>query len=490
MIKKIFGAIIFAQLIILSVCTCPNPTLLEQERRDAIIGQQISTNYLYNDFLTWVVDHVEPNGIWYNYGIGAFQGAVAIKEYYELVLKPGGGYGNALGFQVAKLDSSAIPASITKTDVDTYTANHFLNAFFNALPPFDGFSWGVSSYGHYFTDKYTFTPCSSKISHWITRDIGLEVIKVADTYVSGTIDAFTMCGIMSIAQQKFHYEQGFNPQNITGFDFETNPTAGFVDCIIYHAYLTAKGAPCGTNQVDHTPSCFFRHMLTYLAVGALPVHAYHWAKLPANTKCLDVCLPLLPTCHANADPVPGNRVNEAIDTLEYFCQCPIGWKGDGITNCTQVTCTQSSHCQSNRGGVCDNGVCKPRNTYTWDRVNGKAYCPDGSREWRNNSINAFECIPSHKCREQSQCNLNGQHSGESECMNPGNLASDFGICLCHPGYSGGYSWPCVCDSGKTVFQSQPNYKVCLAAGECVAGSSCPSGQSCSSSQPDIIGHCQ
>jgi hypothetical protein len=293
---------------------------------------------------------------------------------------------------------------------------------------------------------------------------------------------------MAAAQAKFRDEQGYNPANITGFNFGVS--GGLADCYAYHAYLIAKGDICGTVDTDHTPTCMYRHMLTYLGIGASPVHAAHWAKdTYGNPKCVDRCVDVLATCHPDADPIPGNTIDIASSSLSYYCQCPIGYAGDGVNTCDPITCTKDSDCKPNRATYCDtiDGLCQPMDTFQWDRVNGVGVCPDGFKAWYNITTGVFDCIRNDKCWNVNHCL---QQPSRVTCQYIGNLASPFGNCICNPGYEGGFDIECSCPSDKQEKEVSNGFHVCLGYGECTMDEHCSSGQTCSSPEYDIIGQCQ
>jgi len=293
---------------------------------------------------------------------------------------------------------------------------------------------------------------------------------------------------MSVAQNKYFAEEGYNPANVTGFDF-FDPN-GFADCFAYHAFLTAKGAVCGTNLVDHTAGCFLRHILTYLTNGASPGHANHWAKLShGNTKCLDTCEPVLATCHPNANPIPGNTINQQAATFDYFCRCPVGFAGNGVDACDPVTCVVDSDCKPNRASYCDSsdGLCKPLDTFSWNPLLGKAECPEGHKAWYNTTTDRFDCVRTDKCWDVREC---PQEPPRVSCVYPGNLASPFGVCQCNPGYDGGYGVECTCPEEKEEEDVSDQFKVCLAHGECTTDDHCEHDMTCSSSHYNEIGLCQ
>lgn len=464
---------------------------LDAARRATIVSIENSPNLNCGDFRTSLETDVEQDATWFNPGVGAFVGRDGIDEYYQLVLPPGGGCGNAIGFQVAKLETTPFPASIVQTGDNEYQGNWRVDASFVPLPPFDGNTWGVTSRGHYFRGLYNFTECSAKVNYYVTYDLDREVLYVGNVLAAAPpTDPVQWCGVMAAAQTKYQAIQGYNPVNITGFDF-TVPN-GFADCVAYHAYLLAKGDLCGTPQVDHTVQCFFRHMLTYLGNDAGPAHVHHWAKQDANhtnTKCIDRCAGLLATCHADADPIPGNTINLTENELDYYCQCPVGWEGDGVTSCDRVNCTGESDCKPNQYTTCDanDGICQPMSSFFWDRTHGEGDCPVGYKPTNNATDHRFYCIRNDKCWDHHDCL---QPPDRVNCEYLGNLASPFGACQCHAGYQGGFDVDCTCSANRTETNAGPGFKVCLGSGECTIDDHCNAGETCSSSYYNEIGACQ
>lgn len=463
---------------------------LDEARRASVVAIQNSPNLNCGDFRAVLEANVEEDAVWFNPGVGAFIGHAGIDEYYQLVIPPGGGCGNALGYQLAKLETTPLPTSIEQTGSNSYEGNWGVDVHFGALPPFDGNTWAITSRGHYFHGFYNFTECSEKVNYFITYDLDYELLYVGNVLAAAPpSDPLQWCGIMAAAQAKFHAIQGFNPVNITGFDFET--PGGFADCIAYHTYLETKGDICGTPQVDHTTTCFLRHMLTYLGNDAGPVHVHHWAKQDANhtnTKCVDRCVDVLVTCHHDADPIPGNTINIAENSLDYYCQCPIGWEGNGVNSCEKVDCTGESDCKPNQYTTCDidNDICQPMSSFYWDRVDGEGECGSGYTASNNASEHRFYCLRDDKCWSNYDCT---QQPARVNCEFPGNLASPFGVCKCHAGYQGGFDVDCTCPTGRTEANAGPGFKVCLGSGECTINEHCIS-QNCSSGDYNVIGQCQ
>lgn len=464
--------------------TCSmTPEELDTARRETVVAIQNSPNLNCVDFEDFLTDHLEPTASWYNPGVGVFSGHIGIREYYYLVQKVVPGVCGSVIGQVGQLDTTPIPTSIEQVSGNAYEGNYGVDAHFGALPA-PAVGWYINSYGHYFKGYFNFSECSSKANYFVTNDEGFEVLYVGDTLGgSQQVDPFTWCGVLLGAQQKYWFEVGTDPALVTGFNF-TDFNAGFGDCVGFHVGLTIKGDLCGTNLVDDTAGCRLRHALTSFAPGASATHAPHWAK--DSTKCIDRCLDVLPTCHANANPIPGNRVLRDEGKFEYFCQCPIGYKGDGVNTCDPVTCVADTDCKPSRASYCD-GVCKPRDSFTWNREIGEAECAEGRQAWYNVSAGAFDCIRDDRCWDVREC---PQQPSRVSCQYPGNLANPVGVCLCNAGYEGGFDIDCTCPSGKTETNVSPGFKVCLASGECTMNGHCDAEKTCSSTSVNEIGQCQ
>lgn len=464
---------------------------LHDNRTTTIIEQQIASNKNCGDFRAFSKRRIEVDATWANPGIGSFVGNQSIDEYYQLVLPVGGGCGNAFGFQLVRLDSTPLPESITQVGPNSYEAYYHIDGYWNQLPPFDGSNWGVVSKGHLFKGFYNFTEDSDKLNFLITEDLGAEILYVGDVIASpGQNDPFQYCGLISIAQEIYQAREGYYPDNVTGFDLRSD--AGFLDCLTYHTFLINKGDPCGTNLVDHTPGCHQRHLITYLSNGASKAHATHWAKLDHDpVKCLDTCLDVVANCSANAESIPSHRITET-GKFEYYCICPVGYKGDALASgsgCTPVNCTKDADCKSSKGSYCDSGdnICKSLESYEWNRETGEAECPDFHKEWVNTTTGQFECIRTDKCWSTREC---PQQPSRVSCQYPGNLASPYGVCLCNPGYDGGFHLSCDCLTGKNETTVAGGFKACLAPGECTLDSHCDGGETCSSDNFNVIGACQ
>lgn len=458
---------------------------LDAARRETVVAIQESPNLNCLEFETFLTNHLETYAKWYNPGVGVFSGHVGIREYYYLVQEGVPGVCGSIIGQVGALVTTPIPTSVEQVSDNAYAGSWGVDGFFAGTPG----AWSVESYGHYFTGYYNFSECSAKANYFVTNDEDYELLYVGDKLGGAQqLDGITWCGIMAGAQGKYWGEVGTDPALVTGFNF--SDTNGFVDCLIYHAGLMFKGDVCGTNLVDHTPGCFLRHILTSFAPGGSATHSKHWAKAShGNTKCIDRCVDVVTTCHANADPIPGNRVLRDEGKFEYFCQCPIGYKGDGVTACDPVTCTSDTDCKPSKASYCDSndGLCKPDVSFTWNRVTGEAECSEGRDAWYNISTARFDCIRADRCWDTREC---PQQPSRVSCQYPGNLANPVGVCQCNAGYEGGFDIPCTCPTGKTETNVSPGFKVCLAPGECTMDGHCTGGQTCSSGNVNEVGLCQ
>lgn len=461
---------------------------LHDLRVQSFVKMQNSTNFNCGEFTEWLNTYVKEDGTFMLPYIGAYSGRDAVFEYYQLALPPGGGCSNFFGFQFLKLDNTPLPSSIVKLSENVYEGYHITDGYFNPDPMTGQFT--VITKGHLTYGKVQFVECSDVIDHWLT---GVENNEITDVAVGNAAVSTPeeTCGLMSAAQDVFAYRFGYYPSNVTGFDLSNQNQAGFADCITYWYGVLAKGDVCGTPVTTHTIDCANLHMTTFLTEGSRAVHAEHWAKASLHTKCIDYCVPLLATCHANASNIPRNEINFANGVIEYFCQCPEGWVGDGVNSCTPVTCEHNWECEPYEYTYCDTNehVCKPRTTFEWDRDVGEASCPDGSNVWYNSVTGSPECLLEHRCREQWQCTT--QDYSSVQCVQTGNLASDFGACVCNAGYGGGYTVPCTCESPKTQqYVQSGGYKVCLDVGECVYSYDCAWDDQCVVAPGEIIGHCE
>lgn len=470
------------------------PSELHDLRVQRVIETQTASNWDCGTFRAWLNDDdVTSEDVKFCLAnIGCYDGRIAISEYYDLALPPGGGCGNFFERQLVRLDAETIAKSVVQSpeNPDIYTGYHTVTGYYG--PDFstpDSFT--VITKGHHSATRAEFIPGTAILKKWATETYGNELIEV-----SIQADAITkpqdLCGLMSLAQNVYESRFGYYPNNVSGFDLRSS--AGSFDCITYWATIQAEGDDkCGTPLATHSLICPQLHMLTFLGDDAAAVHAQHWAKrgLPTHTKCIDFCLPVLETCHPDANPIPASKINFEQGKIDYFCQCPVGYKGDGVNSCDPVSCTNSEQCKSPRGSYCDldAGMCMPIDTYSWDPVKGEAYCPDDHRDYYNSTTKEFECIADFKCWTDKECDI--QQTGTVSCQYPGNLASPLGVCVCNPGYEGGYNFTCTCPPEKNEHSVPQNGKVCLASGECTIDGHCSSGQVCGFSNPeDVIGHCQ
>lgn len=467
-----------------TTCSIP-PEQLHQQRLDAFVQMQISPGFTCGQFQDWLNNSVKEGGVFMLPFIGEYRGQDSIFEYYQLTLQPGDGCSNFFGTQFLKLDNTPLPESIVQIDTNVYEGYHITDGFFNPDPQTGQFT--VITKGHLTYGKIEFVECSDVIDHWLTGVENNEIteVSVANSAVSTPVEA---CGLMSFAQSVYAQRFGFYPSNITGFDL-LSPT-GFPDCIAYWTGIQARGDVCGTPLTTHTIDCINLHMTTFLTEGSRPIHAMHWANESLHTKCVDFCNPVLATCHPDAASIPRNEINFDSGIIEYFCECPVGWQGDGVTDCQPVSCTQDWQCDPFQFTFCDTseGVCKPKDTFEWDRVAGEAFCPDDSDVFYNNGVP--ECTLNWRCNEQWQCR--NQDYSEVQCALTGNLATpDLGACVCNYGYEGGYTVPCRCEAPKFErYVNSVQQRVCLDVGECAYDYDCAQGDTCVIPAGEFIGQCQ
>jgi len=468
-----------------SQCSIPDEEL-DLQRREAFIQMQISPGFTCGNFFQWLNESLKADDpIFMLPRIGAYIGPDQIQEYYQLALQPGDGCSNFANTQFLRLDNTPLPSSIVKISDNVYEGYHITDGSFNPGP--NGFE--VVTKGHLTYAKVEFVPCSHLIDHWLTgvENDELTTVSVANSPVSSPID---ICGLTLFAQQTWEARFGFNPANISGFDFSLPNNLGFFDCIGYWSTIQARGDVCGTPLSAHNIQCANLHASTFLTEGSRPVHVEHWAKEPLHTKCIDSCNPVLATCDSNASAVPRNKINFDNGVIEYFCQCPEGWVGDGLatgSGCQPVTCSADWECDPYQFTFCDivEGVCKPRDTFEWDRDTGKAICPEDSNVFYNNGHP--ECVLNWRYNERWQCQ--NQKYTRVQCKLTGNLATpELGACVCNQGFTGGYVVDCECESGNTVFVSGEEY--CLGEGECAFNWNCNQGQTCSVPFGEPIGTCQ
>lgn len=513
-------------------------TSLSAEELDALRIQRVKETQTANNwdcgtFRAWLNDdHIlQSNASFCLNDIGCYDGRIQISEYYDLALIPGGGCGNALGRRVTRLDGFPIEGSIHQSadDPDIYEGYHIVTAYFGPdFTTFDDFFF--ISKGNLVFSRVQFVPGTGIIKKWATDTFENEIIRVSQQFAAED-DPLVLCSIINDTQNLFTFRYGFYPSNITGFEFIT--PQGFPDCVNYWTNIQLEGEDkCGTPLATHTLSCSQLHCLTFLGNSAEAVHAEHWGKqgLPAHSKCIDFCLPVLETCDENADPIPDNEVNFEQGVIDYSCRCPDGWKGNGVDSCEPVTCSfdfqckglVASHCdlsqeaqdivdvyqnghddqqqqQGSRGEDEERffwlrkdhpvGICRQNPSFSWNPITGRAFCPDDSKIYYNITTRAFECIADHKCWNKLQC-VNQKFNTVS-CNYPGNLASPLGLCECNFGYEGGYVIPCTCPDGKVEKRVAWGERICIEPNECTKNSHCSLGETCvKNSAQDFLGQCQ
>lgn len=499
---------------------------LDSLRIQRVIETQTANNWDCGTFRAWLNNDsiIEESASFCLNAIGCYEGRIQISEYYDLALIPSGDCGNALGRRVTRLDGFPIEASIQQSsdDPDIYEGYHTVTAYF--APDFTTFDeFFIISRANLVFSRVQFVPGTGIIKKWVTDTFGNEIIEVSQQFAAEE-DPVALCALMNDTQNLFAFRNGFYPANITGFELIS--PAGFQDCVDYWNGIKLEGQDkCGTPLSTHTLSCSQLHMLTFLGNSAEAVHAEHWGKqgLPAHSKCIDFCLPVLATCDENADPIPNNEVNFEQGVIDYSCRCPDGWKGDGVNSCEPVTCSfdfqckglVASHCdlsqeaqdiveafenqQQGEGGEEERflwfnkdhpvGICRQNPSFEWNPVTGRAFCPEDSKIYYNITTKVFECIPDFKCWNKLQC-LNQKFNTVS-CNYPGNLASPLGVCECNFGYKGGYVIPCTCPEGKVEKRVKWGEKICIEPNQCTKNSHCGVGETCvKDSTESFLGECQ
>jgi hypothetical protein len=266
------------------------------------------------------------------------------------------------------------------------------------------------------------------------------------------------------------------------------------ECIEQYQSIPAT-SPCPSAFSSDTVICRGIHAFSTLLNASV-----HCAHLPFDSPvCFDRCLPDCADCSANAHCVETFDEAEVIANnldayLNYSCECDDGYVGDGET-CTLKTCQADWECavpgEAQSGipfNVCDEGVCKCRDTLKWLPQTGACGCrSDQFLTWE---AGVPVCLDEGKCLHRWQCQ---QDYNDVKCRQfelPNTLSlGDF--CLCHPSFDNyGFNNPeCFCQNGTKTWSNLEQGNVCVRAGECVAGWQCQSGETCQFNGTNPVGIC-
>lgn len=242
------------------------------------------------------------------------------------------------------------------------------------------------------------------------------------------------------------------------------PLTGYATIEECTTFISSVQRPskCPFQGRSNTAACRTTH--SWAAFIRPDIHCSHVS--PSNPVCEDGCFPACDGCDANAGCA---AVFPTLFEPVYECQCKNGYRGDGKT-CRPVTCNRRWPCRGQHT-TCENSTCVCKETFTWNATTGKCECLGGS-------VWGSKCVPTGRCTEKRQCNL--QRGNTVSCSEYGfNPLTEWKHCLCNYGYEGGWEYPCVCPSGRReATTSYPSKHVCLAPNECTREHHCKRHQTC------------
>jgi len=261
------------------------------------------------------------------------------------------------------------------------------------------------------------------------------------------------------------------------------------ECITFLDNLENQFHPCPYAQRSNTDDCRNLHGISAFVLPSL--HCAHVR--PNSAVCVDTCLPSCSNCHQNAECVASHPGIPTNFTVVYECQCKKGYIGNG-TFCEPLSCDNHDKCPGLYGSYeCSTGLCKCTETFNHQPegfgTKNLCICPNDGQIVYNNSGIPF-CVPVGKClQNQWECNL--QSYQQVKCATFGiNTFTLFKDCLCNYGFSGGWEYPCHCDSSKKiVYSSYHNGQVCLSTQECTENYHCTSSNTCHFQSGNPIGTC-
>lgn len=382
-------------------------------------------------------------------------------EYDELVYLAGPLIGQPLA---VILDSSFDPSTVTWLGTDLLEIYNTINYSIGYNATIGGYNYVLD--GERFIDILSFIPGTALID--LSYTINPPDVTLANYLASKAIPNAELCYIVQLAcpvgtqfqqyptiQACLAFMDSINPSDVCPYPFRSNTT----ECRILHAFSAL------INPTVHCP---------------------HVA--PHSPVCVDFCLPNCSACSPNGHCVANYPTYFQV---EYGCQCNNGYTGDGFT-CTPNTCQAQWNCPAEYNyATCNNGTCGCAPTFQWDpslsaqQSQSTCVCPPNSTVVYNDGV--ATCLPVGKCFQQWQC---PQDYESVQCVQYGtNTISTLKSCLCNPGFTGGWEFPCLCN-GTVVYDSTINGNVCLQSGQCIATWECLYGQQCVIPTGDIIGTCQ
>jgi hypothetical protein len=347
---------------------------------------------------------------------------------------------------------------------------------------FNTLAYDIIQQGFRMKELIRFEPNSSKINLGYTiQDVA--VIK-AFAIASGSIPPEFACSKIIFPACNVTKVGGVgNYLDDTGF-------STIAECVSFLNSLPGVNEqPCPYGTRSNTSVCRITH-----GVGAFLLPDVHCSHVKRDSEvCRETCLPACSNCHADAEcEAIFPDIPDSFSPV-YVCKCKNGYVGNG-TSCTPKTC-QHGNCPALFGSYdCSiNGLCLCTETFTSQPSsfgnNQLCACPEGSRIVYNNSKPV--CVPNGRCvQSQWECS-NTQAYNQVKCSSYGNNTFTlFKVCLCNYGFTGGWEYPCQCNSLKRVVWSNVfNGEVCLSNSECTVNWHCNYPQNCVFSGGNSVGTC-
>jgi hypothetical protein len=285
-----------------------------------------------------------------------------------------------------------------------------------------------------------------------------------------------------------------NRSNGQGGNYLTDTGFSSIDeCISFMNTLSEQNNLCPYRDRSNTTNCRGLHAIA--AFLRPDIHCSHTNGYTSMT-CKDSCMPACSNCHQNAKCVALHTGIPNNFTTVYKCQCKQGFVGNG-TYCEPKLCSYNQ-CPALPGSYecLTDGLCRCTETFTDQPENfGKnnlCICSNGQIV-TNNSLPV--CVPIGKCINHAwECQVQiviGQIN-QVQCKHYGvNTFDLFKDCVCNFGFSGGFEYPCVCDSNnrRILWSNRFNSELCLSNIECTDNYHCVYPQTCHISSGQQIGQC-
>lgn len=260
------------------------------------------------------------------------------------------------------------------------------------------------------------------------------------------------------------------------------------ECVAFLSSLPAT-QPCPYTQRSNTSTCRALHALSSFFLPQ--VHCSHVRR--DSMVCMEACLPACSNCDVNAECVDVSSPPVTFSAI-YQCKCKNGYVGNG-TFCQPKTCGNGNNaCPASRGSYnCSTGLCMCTSSFINNPTatgNDLCSCPSPKQIfWRDG---ASICLPPGRCIDDTDrymCNL--QNPNQVKCLPVENAFNPLNKCACNYGFSGGWEYPCSCQSPRRQLWS-PSFSgfVCLNSTECTTNyPDCVPPQTCHIPAGQKVGSC-